>query len=349
VNDIQKFVVSPSMTVFEAMSVIDKAGKGIAMVCNEGRLTGILTDGDIRRYILRGGELTSAVTAVANTNFKSIPVDMAGLALEEIKRLKVKALPVTDNEGKLVSICFGEYSAQVISSSLNIPVVIMAGGKGTRLYPYTKVLPKPLIPIGDIPITMHIIQHFADYGCNQFFMVVNHQKNLIKAYFSDVDNPYNVEYADEDEPLGTGGGIKLLESRIHDSFFMTNCDILIEADYEKIINYHRSKNNLATIVCATKKVTIPYGTITVKESGHIREMKEKPSFSFLANTGLYVLEPGIFKYIPERTFIHITDIIQKCINNGENVGVYPISENQWSDMGQFDEMEKMIKKQQEGK
>ena len=217
----------------------------------------------------------------------------------------------------------------------------MAGGKGTRLYPYTKVLPKPLIPIGDVPITMHIMKHFEKYGCTHFTLVVNHQKELIKAYFSDPEIPYTVDFAEEEKPLGTAGGLKLLEGRINGTFFMTNCDILVDADYDKIYEYHKKSGNLITMVCAVKKITIPYGTVCMNESGHIESMVEKPEISYLVNTGYYVAESEALSEIPKNTFIHMTDVVQKCIDEGKPVAVFPISENQWSDMGQIDEMEKM--------
>ena len=343
-TDLQKFIIPETMTVMEALSAIDKAAKGIIMVCEGRKLFGVLTDGDIRRFILRNGDLNTPVSEVANRNFISLSVERSSIAREETERLKLRALPIIDRNGNLISICFGQYQIEDYCKNLNIPVVIMAGGKGTRLHPYTKVLPKPLIPIGDIPITMHIMQHFAEYGCKQFYMIVNHQKNLIKAYYSDVDIPFQVKYIDEEIPLGTGGGIKLLEGTIEGSFFLTNCDILIDANYTDIFNFHKDKQNIITMVCATKEVVIPYGTVSVNGNGYICKIKEKPSFSFLTNTGFYLLEPAIFKYIPENTHIHITNIIQILIDNGENVGMYPISDGQWSDMGQIDDMKKMITK-----
>ena len=220
----------------------------------------------------------------------------------------------------------------------------MAGGKGTRLYPYTQVLPKPLIPIGDYTITEHIMQHFLSYGCSDFQMIVNYKRNMIKAYFSDSNLNMQVTFVDEEIPMGTGGGLKLLEYKLQNTFFMTNCDILVEADYSNIYDYHKDHNNIVTMVCAMKKVTVPYGTVQINEQSQIISMQEKPTHSFLTNTGFYILEPEIFRYIPEDSFIHITDIIQNCIDDGQHVGVYPISETQWSDMGEIPEMKKMYER-----
>jgi dTDP-glucose pyrophosphorylase len=344
VRDIKEYMIPPSMKVIEAMSAIDRIGEGIAFVCEEERLLGTLSDGDVRRHILRGGDLGACVSNVANPNFRYLNPEDISSAQEIMQRHKLRAIPVLDERDRLISICFANNVVVRSGSKLGLPVVIMAGGKGTRLHPYTKVLPKPLIPIGDIPITMHIMQNFAAYGCNAFTMIVNHQKELIKAYFSDIDAPFSVDYAEESKPLGTGGGLKLLEGRIETTFFMTNCDIIVEADYADIIRYHRKNENLVTMVCAVKKVTVPYGTVKLDPNGLIEDIVEKPTFSFLTNTGFYVVEPRVFDYIPEGAFIHITDIIERCSAGGERVGVYPVAESQWMDMGQLDEMEKMLER-----
>lgn len=344
--DISKYLISPDLTVLEAMSAIGVGAKGVVFVCADKKISAVITDGDVRRFILSGGDLSSNVMEAANKNFKflrsveSVDSDIAAKIKSDFK-----AMPVLDEEGHVQSIIFSEdESASLQRSKLNIPVVIMAGGKGTRLYPYTKVLPKPLIPIGDVPITMHIMQHFERFGCTDFTLVVNHQKELIKAYFSDPDIPYSIGFAEERRPLGTAGGLKLLEGKITDTFFMTNCDILVDADYGKIFEYHKQMNNLVTMVCAVKKITIPYGTVSLDNGGHIDSMAEKPTLSYLVNTGYYVVEPEFFSEIPEDTFVHMTDVVQRCIDEGKPVGVYPISESQWSDMGQLDEMKKMSSK-----
>ena len=217
----------------------------------------------------------------------------------------------------------------------------MAGGLGTRLYPYTKILPKPLIPIGEIPISEHIINRFNKYGSKDFYLEVNHKKNMIKAYFNEIEKDYIINYVDEDIPLGTGGGLSLLKGKINSTFILSNCDILIEEDYEKIYKFHKDNNNLITMVCSLKTIRIPYGVIEISENGEIEEMKEKPVFSFFTNTGMYIVEPEIIEGLNENEFIGFPDIIEKYKRNGEKVGVYPISENNWLDMGQIDEMEEM--------
>ena len=184
------------------------------------------------------------------------------------------------------------------------------------------------------------MNRFFQYGIEQFYLVINHKKNMIKAYFNEIEKDYNVNYVDEDKPLGTGGGLSLLKGKINSTFILSNCDILIEEDYEKIYNYHKRKNNLITVVCSLKNIRIPYGVIEISETGEIENMKEKPKLSFFTNTGMYIVEPKVIEDLEEET-IGFPDIIERYKVKGEKIGVYPISENSWLDMGQIDEMEEM--------
>jgi NDP-sugar pyrophosphorylase family protein len=216
-----------------------------------------------------------------------------------------------------------------------------AGGVGSRLYPYTKILPKPLIPIGEIPIAEHIINRFYKYGCRDFFLVVNHKKNMIKAYFNEIEKDYKITYIEEEKPLGTGGGLCLLKCIIDSTFILTNCDILIEEDYEKIYKLHKKENNVITMVCSLKKIRIPYGVIEIGQHGEIAKMKEKPELSFFTNTGMYIVEPEVVQGLEDNQAIGFPDIIEKFKQAGKKIGVYPIGEKNWLDMGQLDAMEEM--------
>lgn len=338
------YMIEPKHTVVDAIKQIDSNGKGIVYVCEAGVLCGSVTDGDVRRHILNEGSVNDNVTVIMNQNPLFCYTGELEAAYEKMYEEYVRSVPVLDEDKKVVDIIFADEISIPDKRQLNIPVVIMAGGKGTRLYPYTQILPKPLIPIGEKTITEHIMSRFEEYGCHHFDMIVNYKKNFIKSYFLDNENPADVDFIDETEFLGTGGGLKLLDGKYRDTFFMTNCDILIEEDYAKIVDVHKQNNNILTMVCAEKNMVIPYGTVEVSEEGQAAALKEKPCFSFVTNTGFYVIEPEFLDMIPENTFIHITDVIQKCIDVGKRVGVYKISEDKWLDMGQMEEMEKMRQK-----
>ena len=224
----------------------------------------------------------------------------------------------------------------------DIPVVIMAGGKGTRLHPYTKVLPKPLIPIGEQTILEHIMERFARFGCNNFYLTVNYKKNMIKAYLEDKREEVQINFVEEENFLGTAGSLYLLKKQLKRTFILSNCDILVEADYVDIINYHKTNGYKITMVTSLKNYTIPYGVIKVADGGSISQIVEKPEYNFQVNTGFYVLEPEVIEEIPENEFFHITDLINEYVEKGEKVGVYPVTGNSWLDMGELKEMEAMI-------
>jgi dTDP-glucose pyrophosphorylase len=342
--DLSLFTVTETFQIIEAMNLIDKNSRGIVFVCRNGLVLATLTDGDIRRHILAGKSLTSPVTEAACYNFRALPANAEKYRIDSLcDALSLNAIPGIDQNGKLVTIFFRDKTIVSSPPKIGASVVIMAGGKGTRLYPYTRVLPKPLIPIGDLPITEHIINRFIQFGCNIFTMIINHKKEMIKAYFYENKlSGASVDFCEEEQFLGTGGGLSLIRSKVKGSFFFTNCDILILEDYNAIFKHHKASGNLLTMVCATKTFSFPYGTIEVGEDGNILSLLEKPSYSFLTNTGFYVIEPQFLDYVPDNTFIHITDVIQDCIDRGQKIGMYPVSENRWFDMGNHDDMEKML-------
>ena len=216
----------------------------------------------------------------------------------------------------------------------------MAGGKGQRLKPFTGILPKPLIPLGEKTITERIIMRFQKYGCNRFYMIVNYKKNFIKAYFADNEMNYNIQFVEEDKFLGTAGGLKLVQGKVTGDFFVSNCDILIDADYQEILEEHVRKQCVITLVCAHKKYQMPYGTVEGDEEGYVYNMQEKPVLSYNINTGLYVVNERFLEQIPQNTFVDMTELIKDCIKNKQKVGIYLIEEEQWLDTGQMEELEK---------
>lgn len=339
--EINKFLIDEEKTLVEAMKLLDEVAKKILFVTKDDNFVASITDGDIRRWILKKGNLDAKVKDIANYNPKYLKEDDKHKAKNYMKKYKIDPIPIIDKNKKIISIVFLKDKDIRVGKDLDIPVIIMAGGFGTRLYPYTKILPKPLIPIGDIPITEHIINRFNEYGCKDFTLIVNHKKNMIKAYFNEIEKNYTVSYAEEDIPLGTGGGLSLLKGKINSTFILSNCDILIDTDYEKLYEFHKKEKNLITMICSLKNVKIPYGVVEINDKGEIEEMKEKPELSFFTNTGVYIVEPKIIEELKENEKIGFPDIINKYKELGEKIGIYPISENSWLDMGQFDQMEEM--------
>lgn len=339
---VEKYIGNDTITVAEAMQLIDKNVHGIVVLVNEkGILSGTLTDGDIRRFLLSGGKLDERSLDAANRDPR------VASSFDDAERLYHKrnyvAIPIVNDDKQVVDVYIGDQIPREYPS-LNIPVVINAGGKGTRLDPFTRVLPKPLIPVGDLPIIEHIMEYFSKYGCTEFHIIVNYKRELMKAYFSENDNHYDITWYDEEKPLGTGGGLSLLKGKINSTFFFTNCDTLIQSNYESILDFHRSNKNVITMISAHKNITIPYGVIEMGENGVINSFKEKPVMSFLTNTGMYLVEPEILNAIEDNVSIGFPDVVEKVRKQNNNVAVYPISEGEWMDMGQLSELEKMRKR-----
>lgn len=329
------------MTVSEAMQRIDDNASGILfLTTEEGVLAGCITDGDIRRYLLSGGSLTGCSADAANKSPK------LATTIEEAKVLYHKrnfiVIPIVDSNGCVVDLYAGETNVITRKKNpLNIPVVINAGGKGTRLDPFTRVLPKPLIPVGELPIIEHIMKEYQSYSCEEFHIIVNYKKELMKAYFADNENHYNISWYDEEKPLGTGGGLSLLRGKLDSTFFFANCDALLTANYESMVKFHRDNGNVITMICAYKNMDVPYGVVEMGLNGTIIEMKEKPRMSFLTNTGIYIVEPEVINDIEDGISIGFPDIVEKERQKGKKVAVFPVSENDWMDMGQIPELEKM--------
>ncbi|WP_289127843.1 nucleotidyltransferase family protein [uncultured Clostridium sp.] len=347
--NIKDLIIYSDVTIREAMLRLDDVSKGIVFVVNnEEKLQGTITDGDIRRWILKNGSMDEKVTSVMNNNpiyvMDSDDIDIMDIMVKK----SISAIPVINEYKNIVNVKFLTdklYKKGNESLDLKeVPVVIMAGGLGSRLYPYTKILPKPLIPIGDTPIVERIINKFNEYGADNFYLTVNYKKNMIKSYFGELAKNYEIDYVEEDKPLGTGGSLYLLKGKINNTFFVSNCDILIDADYSKILDHHKKSGNKVTVVASVKNFTIPYGVFKLNENGNIQEIQEKPQYTYLINTGMYVIEPEVLEDIPENEFYNLPDIVERYMETGIPVGVFPISEQSWMDMGQINEMQSMIEK-----
>ncbi|MCR5293954.1 MAG: CBS domain-containing protein [Lachnospiraceae bacterium] len=339
-QEIKQFIGTGDLTLSRAMQEIDANANGILFIVNDnGVLIGCLTDGDIRRFLLSGGRLDDKAIDAANKNPK------VAYGLEEAKVLYHKKnyimIPVIDNNGQIIDLFNGERTSIKARNPLHTPVVINAGGKGTRLEPYTKILPKPLIPVGELPIIELIMKEYLSYACNEFHIIVNYKKELIKAYFADNENHYNISWYDEKKPLGTGGGLSLLKKKLDSTFFFANCDALLTANYERVLEFHKENRNVITMICAYKNMTIPYGVVDIGINGKIEGMTEKPSMTFLTNTGIYLVEPEVIDDIDDDVSIGFPDIVERQRQKGKKVAAFPVSENDWMDMGQLHELNKM--------
>lgn len=349
----ESIFIKPEATIREAMQALSDASERILLVVDDNRkLLGTLTDGDVRRGILGGDDLSGTIESMYNPDPVSIQQDQ--FDNETVKKLllenRIELIPIVNNIKKVIDYItwedlFGLDSLKPKDEkkTLSLPVVIMAGGKGTRLDPFTKVLPKPLVPIGDQPIIELIIDKFRDYGTQDYYLTINHMAKLIKAYFQEKSHPFSIHFIVEDKPLGTAGSLRKLIGKVKGPFFVSNCDIIIETDYFDFYEFHRKNGFDITLVAALKKYNIPYGICEVNKGGDLEKINEKPEYNFLVNTGLYILNESVLDLIPENQLFHITDLIKKVKQNGGRVGAFPVSDNAWIDIGELVEYKKALK------
>lgn len=350
-NNKQKQVqIEHSASILSALKLMDETKHKLLIVTKEGRFLRLLSIGDIQRAIIKGIDLNSPVEGILRdvSLVANVHDDINAVKASMIER-KNEFMPVVDDEQRVVDVIFWEdlfeSKERVRQANLNLPVVIMAGGKGTRLRPLTNVLPKPLIPIGEQTMMEDIMDRFIQCGCNDFYVSVNFKADFIRHYFDNFAvKKYNIEYFQEDKPLGTAGSLHLLKGKINDTFFVSNCDSILDEDYSEILRYHRDNKNEITVVSVMKSTYIPYGTLETGENGLLKAIQEKPEMTFQINTGMYILEPHLLGEIPSDKVYHITYLIEKLVNEGRRVGVYPVNEGSWTDVGNWDEYLKQFAK-----
>lgn len=339
-----------SASILTALKQMDETKHKLLIVTKDNRFLCLLSIGDIQRAIIKGVDLNNQVSSILRDTIvvANVNDDMKAVKASMLER-KNEFMPVIDDERRIVDIIFWEdlfeKKERIVQSNLNLPVVIMAGGQGTRLRPLTNVLPKPLIPIGEQTMMEDIMDRFVECGCHNFYVSVNYMADFIRHYFDNFSkHKYNIEYFQEDKPLGTAGSLHLLKGRINDTFFVSNCDSILDEDYGEILKYHRDNKNEITVVSVMKSIYIPYGTLETGQDGLLESLQEKPELTFKINTGMYILEPHLLKEIPSDRVYHITYLIEKLVNGGRRVGVFPVNEGSWTDVGNWDEYLKQFVK-----
>lgn len=346
IDSIQNRIIAPDCTILQAMKKMDEIKMKILFVFTGDKFEGILTLGDIQRAIIKGVELSCDVITILDRNKIYADVnDSIDSIKEKMKCIRAECMPVL-KELELIKVytwedLFGQ-SEEIEKDNVELPVVIMAGGKGSRLKPITNVIPKPLIPVGDKTILEEIMDQFEGIGCHKFYMSVNYKSDMMRFYLDQLDHKYDIDFFEETKPLGTIGSVSLLRGKINTPFFVSNCDIVIDQDYRDVYEYHKSYKNDITIVTAVKSFQIPYGVIETGEDGLMIGLKEKPETTYMINTGVYILNSELIDEIPEGELFHITHLMEKVKARGGRVGCFPVSEHAWKDMGEWPEYLRMI-------
>lgn len=334
-----KVAVQPSTTLLETMKIIDDTSLQFVIVIDDSQtLLGTVTDGDIRRGILRGEGLDVRIDSVMNVH----PIT-AGLDdtysdyLSILSKYKLNQLPIVDSENKIIDIIFSGQPKQVTNN--NNLVFIMAGGLGNRLRPLTENIPKPMLHVGNKPILETIIEGFKQYGFTNFIISVNYKKEVIQEYFQDgAAFGVSISYIEEDKRMGTAGALSLLKEKPTNPIFVMNGDLLTQVNFEQLLHFHEDSDAVATMCVREYEYQIPYGVIET-DGQQLVSIKEKPLKSSFVNAGIYVLSPEVFDYIPQGEFYDMPDLFKRLMDKKNNVSAFPVREY-WLDIGRLSDFER---------
>lgn len=336
-DNIGIFCIGWDRSIDDAVRCIDHNTKGIALVVDTDRkLVGTITDGDVRRWILRGLSLDRPILEMLGTKKSLHPkpvtarsgTDHATL-LKLMQDLLVRQVPLLDDEERVLDLA--TLDDLLPNQSLPVQAVIMAGGFGTRLMPLTENLPKPMLPVGDRPLMESIIDQLRRAGIHRVNVTTHYERDKIKSYFGDGENfGVGLHYVDEDEPLGTAGALSLMASPT-EPLLVINGDIQTQVDFRAMLQFHREHEVDMTVAVRKYAVDVPYGVVEC-EGVLVKGLQEKPQLSFFVNAGIYLLEPSVHAVIPNGRNFHMTELIQRLIAAGRPVASFPVREH-WLDIG----------------
>lgn len=338
-KSIENIKLNINSTIKEALEIIDKGAIQIALVVDENdKLLGTLTDGDIRRGLLKGFDLTSTIEQII---FKTPTIAKISDTKEYILKIalekKLHQIPIVDENDKLIGIV--EIDELIKPKNKTNKVVLMVGGLGTRLRPLTETTPKPMLKVGNKPILQTIVEKFAEYGYTNIIMCVNYQSDIIQNYFKDgKEFGVNIEYVFEKQRMGTAGALSLLKEKPNEPFFVMNGDLLTNVNFEHLHNYHIATNSIATMCVREYDFQVPYGVVNIKDS-KIVSIEEKPIHKFFVSAGIYMLSQKVLDYIPQNEFYDMPTLFEKLISLNKNTVSFPLREY-WLDIGRIEEYEK---------
>ncbi len=333
---IQHYELTEASDFKDVVKALDQLGMGfIAVTDKEGFLKGIVTDGDIRRAILKGNY---DIQTLINANPEVMKHDATHReVMAKLKQLKVRHMPLVDAKGKFKKL-FTIDNIEFVSKQNR--VVIMAGGLGNRLGELTKQTPKPMLYVGEKPMLQHLIEMFSDHGYNKFLLCVNYKKNIIKDHFqSGKSLGVQIDYIEEDRRMGTAGALSLLNPAPDLPFFVINGDILTTLDFNGLLKFHDDSSSIATMCVRTHTYTIPYGVVKSTNENVISEIEEKPVSSFKVNAGIYILSPDVLKFVPDGSYFDMPSLFEVLIEAGHKTMVYH-TYDYWIDVGRVEDFEK---------
>ena len=333
-----KITVYKTQTIKDALQIIDKGAMKIAIVLDEKKkVIGTITDGNIRRGLLKGLSLNSSIETIyfKEPTLSSVNETKEQLIQKAISK-KLYQIPIVDEDGYLVGI--EDLATLLKVTNKRNRVILMAGGLGTRLRPLTEDIPKPLLKVGNQPILETIIKNFVKYGFINITISLNYKAEMIKEYFGDGSRfEANIDYIEETKRLGTAGALSLIKNRPQEPFFVMNADLLTNVNFSHLLDFHVQESSIATMCVREYDLQVPYGVIETKES-KITSIKEKPIQTFFVNAGIYALSPQVFEYIPKNTFYDMPTLFNDMMENKHSLISFPIHEY-WLDIGRMSDFE----------
>lgn len=335
---LNNLLINYKESILNAMQLINANSKGILLVINnQNELFGTITDGDIRRAILSGIQLSKSISEVCNKNciYSEENIDFDNVRTQFIEK-KIKLLPIVNNNKNVVDYLEIDDLIDFNKLEKENPVLIMAGGLGTRLRPFTDDLPKPMLKVGNKPILQTIIEQFKNYGFKNILISVNYKADIIENYFGDGrDFGVSIKYIKETTRLGTAGAIKLASKYLDRPFFVINGDILTNVNFYNLLQYHIENSYKMTIGSRIYETQVPYGVLNINEEC-VTSLEEKPIVNYLVSGGIYILDPNVIEYIPKDKYFDITQLINILINENIRIGSFPITDY-WMDIGKVDD------------
>lgn len=353
-KNLSNYFISPSTTIRQAIKIMSENGQNFCIFINKkNKVEGIFTEGDFRKAVYTEIKFDDKVEKLVNKDFYFLYNNFTrNEVLNIFNNSDALQIPVLNKKKELVEIIFRNSHEknllQVSKNSLSKhKVIIMAGGLGTRLDPFTRILPKALMPLdNDEPIINLIISKFSHFGVKDFTISINNKNKMIKSYLDHLNLNNKINYLIENKPLGTVGALSLIKKNFKNPFFLVNCDTIINTDYASIMNFHEKNNYDVTLVGAMQNYKIPFGVCDVDTKGRLKSFREKPNFDYVVNSGFYVFSPRILKNIPKNQNYDFTNLMQNLIKKKFNIGVYPVSEESWTDIGQYSTYKKALLKLQ---
>lgn len=328
-----RLTIAPDASILDALRVMEAGERGIIFVCDaDRRVLGAVTDGDLRRALIAGVPLEERVSPGAmNPSFISVPptADRAHV-LDLMLARQVEQIPIVDAHGRLVGL---HTMRDILGFAPRANrALIMAGGKGTRLRPYTESIPKPMVRVAGRPMLERLVLHLVGYGIRDIYIAVNYLSKVVEEHFGDGSSfGCSIRYLREESPLGSGGALSLLPEDMAEPLLVMNGDLVTQIDIGRFVDFHSCGGYDATIGLHEHPVALPYGVADVAGTKLVA-LREKPTERFLVNAGLYVLSPEVVRYVPSGTEYRITALFQKCLEEGLSVGAYFI-EDDWMDVG----------------